>query len=91
MDVKEAVKSAIKHVSELFELSESSNVGLEEVEYISHPSGWNITVGFSRAWDHQRQGIGATLQPMQPKRQYRVVSILETGEIKSVKIRETDG
>ena len=88
MDVKEAVKSAIEHVSDLFELDSSSNLGLEEVVYTDHPAGWNITVGFSRPWDHQRSGIGSALQPMQPKRQYRVVKILETGEIKSVTIRE---
>ncbi|MDF1780760.1 MAG: hypothetical protein P1U67_05645 [Alcanivoracaceae bacterium] len=79
---------AIEHVIELFDLDGSSNVGLEEVEYIEIPEGWNITVGFSRPWDHQLSGIGSALQPMQPKRQYRVVKILETGQIKSVKIRE---
>lgn len=91
MDVKEAVRTAIEHVTDLFDLDANSNVGLEEVEYTDHPAGWNITVGFSRPWDHQRQGIGSALQPLQPKRQYRVVKILEDGEIKSVKIREQDG
>jgi len=90
VNVKEAVQSALEHVTGLFDLDSASNVGLEEVEYISQPSGWLITVGFSRPWDHQRPGIGTALQPLQPKRQYRVLKILESGEIKSVKIRETD-
>lgn len=88
MNVKDAVKAAIQHVCDLFELDESSNVGLEEVVYTDNPAGWKITVGFSRPWDHQLPGIGTALQPLQPKRQYRVVKILENGDIHSVTMRE---
>lgn len=87
MNVKDAVKAAIQQVSDLFELDENSNVGLEEVVYTDNPAGWNITVGFSRPWDRQQPGIGSALQPLQPKRQYRVVKILKNGEIESVTIR----
>lgn len=88
MNVKDAVKAAIQQVSDLFELDENSNVGLEEVVYTDNPAGWNITVGFSRPWDRPQPGIVTALQALHPTRQYRVVKILENGDIHSVTMRQ---
>ena len=88
MDVKEAVKSAITCIRELFESEKPSNIGLEEVNFNENEKVWEVTIGFSRSWDYPR-GIIAGLQEPLPKRQYKVVKIdSNTGEVKSIKIRE---
>jgi hypothetical protein len=64
MNVKDAFKSTIQHITDLFELDETANVGLEEVVYTDNPAGWNITVEFSSSWDHPQPGIVIALQPI---------------------------
>jgi len=89
MNVKEAVKIAIAYVAELFEGEDLSNIGLEEATYDQTQELWKVTVGFSRPWDYPKPGIVAGLQPVSPKREYKVVYINpESKEVISVKIRE---
>ena len=89
MNVKDAVKIAIAYVKELFEEEELSNIGLEEATYDQTQELWKVTVGFSRPWDYPKQGIVTGLQPVAPRRQYKIVYIEpESKEVKSVKIRE---
>jgi hypothetical protein len=88
MDVKEAVKKAIEYVTDVFQSENPENVGLEEVTLNEMDNVWEITVGFSRPWDYPKQGIVTGLQPQNPKRQYKVVSVdADSGEVKSIKIR----
>lgn len=89
MNVKEAVKKAIVYVADIFESERPENIGLEEVVLNEGDNMWEVTVGFSRPWDHQRPNLlVATLQSRNPQRQYKVVRIdNESGEIKSIKIR----
>lgn len=88
MNVKEAVKKAIAHVAEVFEDEKPTNIGLEEVTLNEQEKVWEVTIGFSRPWDYP-SGLVTTLQPQNPKRQYKVVEIdNQTGEFKSIKIRE---
>lgn len=89
MNVKDAVKTAINYVIELFSQEELTNVGLEEIVFNEPENCWQVTVGFSRPWDYPPKGVFAELQPkIHPSRQYKVVQVTESGEVKAVKIRE---
>ena len=88
MNVKDAVKTAIEYITDIFATEHPENIGLEEV-FLNEPQGvWEVTVGFSRPWDHQKGGLLATVQAL--TRQYKIVRIdNQTGEVKSIRIRET--
>ncbi|MGB5685753.1 MAG: hypothetical protein WBM35_08075 [Candidatus Electrothrix sp.] len=89
MDVRDAVKKAIEYVVEIFQAEKPENIGLEEVFLNEDENVWEITVGFSRPWDHPAQTVLATLQSLNPKRQYKVIKINnETEKVASIKIRE---
>ena len=86
MDVKEAVQAARKHISDLFDSEGITNIGLEEVEFDMSGEAWNITIGFSRAWERQGE-LGARLG-LKAARSYKVVRIdNDSGEIRSVRDR----
>lgn len=59
MDVKEAVKRAKAYVADIFAEESLSNLGLEEVEYEDASGTWNITIGFSRPWNNNRNPLGS--------------------------------
>ena len=89
MDVRNAVKKAIEYVVEIFQAEKPENIGLEEVFLNEDENVWQITVGFSRPWDHPAQTVLVTLQALNPKRQYKVIKINnETEKVESIKIRE---
>lgn len=89
MNVKQAVRIAMAYVSEVFESEKPENIGLEEVVLNELEGVWEITVGFSRPWDHQKPSVMTGFQPLMPKRQFKVVAIdNETGEVRSIKMRE---
>ncbi|MCD5406190.1 MAG: hypothetical protein LRZ99_00675 [Desulfotomaculum sp.] len=90
MNVKEAVKKAIEYLVDIFESERPENFGLEEVVFNEHADVWEVTIGFSRPWDYPRSGLITGLQSQNPQRQYKVVRVdAKSGEIKSIKIRET--
>ena len=89
MDVKDAVKKAIEYVTDIFESEHPENIGLEEVLLNENENMWEVTVGFSRPWDHKKTGLLAGLQDFNPTRRYKVVKIDNTTEeVRSIKIRE---
>jgi hypothetical protein len=89
MEVREAVKKAMEYFSEVFAEERPGNIGLEEVVLNDETDAWEITVGFSRPWDYQPAGLGSSLYPKPPTRQYKVVMVDNaTGAVKSIKIRE---
>lgn len=88
MDVKQAVSKAFQEVQDLFANEQLSNLGLEEVEYDHIKQEWLVTVGFSRPWDFTKPSGGLVTSPSQPKRDYKVVRVSESGEVTSVKNRE---
>ena len=90
MDVKEAVRVAKNHVTEIFEDEEIANVGLEEIERIGSHDGtqaWKITIGFSRPWE--RAGVpGIILGQTHLRRSFKVLIINdESREVESVRDR----
>jgi hypothetical protein len=89
IDVKEAVRIAIQYVSDLFEPEKISNLGLEEVVFDESTKAWDVTVGFSRPWNYF-SGLAGAFQPTDARRQYKVVRVnADSGNVISVKIRET--
>lgn len=91
MDVKEIVRTALEHTSEMFHDENISNLGLEEVEYDESQGEWIVTVGFSRPWDYPKT-VFAQLQQTggHPRRDYKVLRIRESdGQVLSIKNRTT--
>lgn len=83
MDVKEAVQTAKQHIMDLFSDEGITKVGLEEVAESQHLNHWQITIGFSRTWDH---GFASAING--PPRHYKVVEInKDSGRVVSVKHR----
>lgn len=89
MDVKEAVKKAIDHVTEMFANENILHVGLEEAVFDESENAWRITVGFFRTWDAIRS-VGELLEGKRDfaawkRRSYKAVKIDdETGKILSL-------
>lgn len=91
MNVKDAVKKAIDYVADIFDSEKPENIGLEEVFLNEDKNQWEVTIGFSRPWDHApRSALYSVMQDLaRPRRQYKIVSIdNKTEEVKSIKIRE---
>ena len=87
MNVKEAAKLAKDYVSDLFSEEGINNVGLEEIELGDDRQFWEVTIGFSRPWDHG--GLATvTLGQKGLRRSYKVLRIDNTnGNVASVKDR----
>ncbi|MDE0145788.1 MAG: hypothetical protein OXI53_09555 [Nitrospira sp.] len=73
MDMKEAVRTAKKHITELFTDETITHVGLEEVEFNNSSNNWEITIGFSRPW--QNISLATALSNRPPARSYKLVCI----------------
>lgn len=85
MEMRDAVQKAKTHVVELFDDEGIADVGLEEIAL----SGdyWEITIGFSRAWD---RSVGSVLSG-KLSRSYKVLLVNnEDGSICSVRDRILD-
>ena len=87
MNVKEAAKLAKDYVADLFAEEGINNVGLEEIELGDDRQFWEVTIGFSRPWDHG--GLATvTLGQKGLRRSYKVLRIDNTnGNVASVKDR----
>lgn len=89
MNVPEVVRLAKRYVVELFEEENPLNVGLEEIEFDDRKKEWDVTIGFSRPWNVNRNVL-ATLQvePAAPGRSYKVVRIRDSdGQLIGLKQR----
>lgn len=94
MEVKEAVKAALEYVDEVFANMKLTNVGLEEVVYDDLQAQWKVTVGFSRPWDYDPQGLHlSAIKGSRPVgRTYKVVEIRDSdGKATAIKMREVGG
>lgn len=87
MDVKEAAKLAKEYVADLFADEGIDNVGLEEIELGDDRRFWEVTVGFSRPWDHG--GLATTIVGQTGlRRSYKVLRIDNTsGNVASIRDR----
>jgi hypothetical protein len=93
MEVREAVRTALNYVKEVYADENLSNLGLEEVEYVPERHEWLVTVGFSRPWDYPKKEAPYMVLPLggserPPSRAYKVVHIDDTtGRILEMKHR----
>ena len=89
MDMKDAAMLAKEYVADLFDEEGISNVGLEEIVFRDDGGDeyWDVTVGFSRPWDHR--GLATvTLGQTGLRRSYKVLRIdNSSGNVESVKDR----
>lgn len=88
MDVKEAVATAKKFVTEIFEGENLADVGLEEVVFDDGAKVWKVTVGFNRPWDRLK-GLADVMSATPNRRSFKVVRIEDrTGQVVSLTHRE---
>lgn len=88
LSVRLAVEIAKRHVQEVFNDENLSNLGLEEIEFDDGKDEWVVTVGFSRPWDNPQNALAALAKSV-PLRSFKVVRINDlTQQVVSVKNRE---
>ncbi len=91
IDVRQAVNQAKNHVNQIIDLfGKVNDIRLEEIELSSDKNSWLITLGFLfDSQMNQQKTIPDILKTTMKIREYKVVEIdAETGELKSIKIRE---
>ncbi|WP_107671432.1 hypothetical protein [Cyanothece sp. BG0011] len=91
IDVRQAVSKAKNHLNQIIDLFGNVNdIRLEEIELSSDKKSWLITLGF--LFDppiDQQKNLPNVLKTAMNIREYKIVEIdAETGELKSIKIRE---
>lgn len=88
MQVKDAVRTAINNVQDLFQAEEITNLGLEEVNFDETSDEWLVTIGFSRPWDYPKTSAftsAVSPQTGEPRRSYKVVRVHDaTGRVTAV-------
>jgi len=87
MDVKEAVKTAKKYVSDIFAEEGLTDLGLEEVERDDETGDWRVTLGFSRPWNTKSIGFPLGGADILEKRSYKMVLLRDDGTVLSLRQR----
>lgn len=87
MDAKAAVIAAKQYLASILEDEKPADIGLEEIERVGDV--WQVTLGFSRPWNHDAltsfTGSGA-------RRTFRTLMVRDTnGEVLSIKKHEGVG
>ena len=78
-DVREAVRTAKRFITEYFDDEKITEVGLEEIK---HEGGYLlITIGFLRPWDRSSNYLTSELTK---QRSYKVVRVDEDGKVQSL-------
>ncbi|MGK7938792.1 MAG: hypothetical protein AB4062_01240 [Crocosphaera sp.] len=91
IDVRQAVSQAKNHLNQIIDLfGKVNDIRLEELELSSDKKSWLITLGFLfDSPTYQQKNLPDLLKTTMKIRDYKVVEIdAETGELKSIKIRE---
>lgn len=79
LDMREAVRTAKRFITEYFDDEKVTEIGLEEIKY--QGDHLHITIGFVRPWDSSRNYL--TGEPTK-QRSYKVVLIDENGKVESL-------
>lgn len=101
MEVKQAVSTAKRYISDLLEDEGVANVNLEEVNFDDQAKLWLVTIGYTRREQEQNRSRGPyqdmkdTLREVhgvpQSKRLYKVVKILDPdGKVTGVDMLRTE-
>lgn len=85
MEVKDAVTTAKRYVSDLFAEEDLTNLGLEEIDFDESSDSWNVTLGFSRPWNSVHNTLTALTGDPRPSRTYKLIKIRDSdGKVISV-------
>ena len=84
MDAREAVQTAKRYITDLFEGEPLINVGLEEVVYEDESDEWEITISFSRDWNRTSPFFPSKDATSQQRYYKRITIDDETGEVQSL-------
>lgn len=88
IDVKQAVRSAIRYVNDLYEQKEPTDFMLEEVELSDDGKYWLITISFPQ-YQRQTNPLVALTTPNYEQRIYKTIKVhTENGQAISMKIRQ---
>ncbi len=88
IDVKQAVRSAIGYVKDLYEQKAPNDFMLEEVELSDDEKYWLITISFPQ-YQRQTNPLGTFINPNQEQRIYKTIKIrVDNGQAISMKIRQ---
>jgi hypothetical protein len=94
-ELTDAIQLAKAFLLKAFQGEKIENLGLEEVRR-DHGSIWDITLGFSRSWDHPTPNntflqMAAAAAAARPQRVYKVVKVdLDGAQGLSISNREDD-
>lgn len=89
MEMQDAVRVAKQFAQKIFADEQLSNLGLEEIEFVSDEGAWDVTVGFSRPWNSSRGALSAITGENLQKRSYRIIRIRNSdGEPLFIRRRE---
>lgn len=88
MTPREAIEKAKAYIREVFTDESPEDIGLEELVHDPSEGKWDVTIGFTRAWDRPRgvfaTAIGNDVRPYQ--RTFKTVEIRdEDGEVVGVR------
>jgi hypothetical protein len=90
MDALEAIATAKKYLSEVFQEEQITAVALEETEYMGDK--WIVTLGFSRPWNTPRtraQEVLENLGAATPlRRSVKSITMMNDGTVISMKDRQ---
>ncbi|MDX1970651.1 MAG: hypothetical protein SFV23_26005 [Planctomycetaceae bacterium] len=83
LDVKTAIKTAMRFVGEVFEDQPIADLRLEEVEFDESTDQWGVTVSFLRA--SGKNAVEIALGEEVPREYKRVWLVAATGNVTSLK------
>lgn len=94
-DAKQAARLSLEYFNELLPNATTSNVALEEVEFLEDENCWLITLGFDDPIRINPNPLFSTkvnfFGPQSPARKFKVFKVnAKTGKVISMRIRKLD-
>jgi hypothetical protein len=98
LDAKLAAKLSLNYFNELFPNAATSNVVLEEVEFLENENCWLITLGFDEPSPKKNlsnvqinKSIADLFGASSPTRKFKIFKVnAKTGKVLSMRIRKLD-
>jgi hypothetical protein len=91
MDVKQAVRTAIEYVTDIYADANIKDVDVEEIAFDDAQNAWRITIGFFRRWSPTtvEQALWRIQSKQWKDRTFKVVQINDSdGRVVSMTHRE---
>ncbi len=91
MDVKQAVRTAVEYVTDIYADANITDVDVEEIAFDDAANAWKITIGFFRRWSptNVERALGRIEARQWKNRTFKVVQINDSnGRVLSMTHRE---